>query len=188
MKILRKRLAAILVAFALVLSHGCKKDAEPLESQDADESAQTQPVSGSENQIVADDTSISDLISTWDAGKKDEATNQFLTIEWQDATVLKQIRGLSMSEEALTSLPDADRQSIVEETMNLLGSMRKLFFHVASEAEGLAGSGEKAKAEKYLNAIRQYGISLSGPDHLQIVQMHGKAAAGYADKKLSELK
>ena len=59
---------------------------------------------------------------------------------------------------------------------------------VASEAEGLAGSGEKAKAEKYLNAIRRYGISLSGPDHLQIVQMHGKAAAGYADKKLSELK
>jgi len=188
MKMVRKQFVALLVAFALLLSHGCKKEAEPQESLDATESAQTQPVSGGENQIIADDTSISDLISTWDAGKKDEATEKFLSIDWQDASVLKQIRGFSMSEEDLKSLSDDEVRSIVGETMPLLGSMRKLFFHIASEAEGLASSGDKAKAEEYLNAIRKHGSSLSGSEHLQVVQMYGKAAVGYADKKLSEIK
>ena len=113
---------------------------------------------------------------------------KFLSIKWQDASTLKQIRGLSMSEEALVSLSDNNRQGIVQETMNLLGTMRKLFFHVASEAESLAGSGDTAKAEEYLNTIRKYGISLSGSDHLQVVQRHGKAALVYAEGKLSELK
>jgi len=104
-----------------------------------------------------------------------------------DASVLKQIRGLNMSEHDLISLSENDRNIIVQETLNLLSSMRKLFFHIASEAERLSGSGEITKAQEYLSSIRNYGSSLSGPDHLQVVQLHGKAATGYAEKKLSEL-
>jgi len=182
----------VTVLFFLTSFLGCSKKGEKDDGAQAgnatSEIAQNQAVSEGDNQLAVDDTSISDLVSLWNSGKKDEATEKFLSIDWQDAAIIKQIRGLSMPEEALISLSDNERQSIVQETMNLLGSMRKLFFHVASEAESLACSGDTAKAKEYLNAIRKYGMSLSGPEHLQVVQMHGKAAVGYAEKKLSEIK
>ena len=188
MQIVRKHLVALAVAFALVSSQGCKKEAEPQKSLETTEAVQAEPVSGGDNQSVAGETSISDLVSLWTSGEKDDATETFLSINWQDATTLNQIRGLSISEEGMKSLSDDEIKSIVGDTMPLLGSMRKIFFHIAAEAERLAASGEVNKAQEYLNAIRKYGISLSGPNHLEIVQMHGKAAASYADKKLSEIK
>ena len=157
-------------------------------SQTSAEQAQDQPVDAGNIPVAAEAASINEIVSLWGAGEKDAATAKFISVNWQDASILKQIRGLSMSEEALRSLSDDDRRSVVEETMNLLSSMRKLFFHVAAEAERLAGSGNAVQAEEYLEAIRKYGSSLCDPDHLQVVQLHGKAAVGFAEKKLSELK
>ena len=168
--------------------HGCKKEAEPQESRGATETPQTTPANQSDNQIAADDTSISDLVSLWDSGKKDEATEKFLTIDWQDASTFKQIRGLSMSEDDMKSLSEDEIKSIVGETMPLLGSMRKLFFHIAAEAERLATSENMSKAKEYLTAVKEYGSSLSESNHLYIVQKHGEAAVLYAEGKLSEMK
>ncbi|KPK37275.1 MAG: hypothetical protein AMJ65_14940 [Phycisphaerae bacterium SG8_4] len=187
MKAVCNHITAIIVAFVLVAFPGCKKEEEPQTSPAPTEAAQTQTGNEVDDQIAAEDTSITDLVSLWDAGKKDEAKEKFLSVDWQDASILKQIRGLSMSEEALISVSNEDRDGIVEETLSLLSSMRKLFSDLASQAERLAATGDTAKAKEYLDAIRRYGISLSGPDHLQVVQMHGKAAVGYAQKKLSEL-
>lgn len=188
MQIVRKHCVVLVVAFALVLSHGCKKEAEPQESLGTTEVGQVEPVSGGDNQTVAGKTSISDLVSLWDSGKKDEATGTFLSINWQDATTFNQIRGLSMSEEDMKSLSDDEIKSIVGETMPLLGSMRKLFFHIAAEAERLAASGEVSKAQEYMTAIKEYGNSLSNSNHLSIVQKHGEAAVLYAEGKLFEIK
>jgi hypothetical protein len=190
-------LKVLFAAFFLMSFLGCsKKEGESQEgdaveaassSQTSTEMAQDQPDNGGNAQIAAKDISLSDAVALWDAGQKDAATAKFLSIDWQDASVLEQIPGLSMSEEDLLPLSEDDRNRIVQETLNLLDSMRKLFFHLASDAERLAGSGNTAKAEEYLGAIRQYGNSLSGPDHLHVVQMHAKAATAYAEKKLSEL-
>jgi len=187
MKMVRKRFVALLVAFALLLSHGCKKEDDSQASIDSSESAQTPPA----NQTVETETSINDLVLLWDTGKKGEATEKFLSTDWQDAAVFKQTRGFSMSEADLKSLSENEIKGIVGETTPLLGSMRKLFFHVASEAKVLASSGNQAKAEEYLNTIREYGKSLTGltgSDYLHMVQMHGKAAVAYAETKLSEIK
>jgi hypothetical protein len=182
-----------LIAAVLV---GCGKKADEDEgssvetdsiSQISAAGTQEQQADGGDSQVAAEEVSISDAAAQWDSGEKDAAIAKFLSIDWQDGSVLVQIRGLSMSESDLISLSENDRISVVQETMDLLSSMRKLFFHIASEAERLAGSGDRTKAEEYLSAIRNYGSSLSGPDHLQVVQLHGKAATGYAEKKLSEL-
>jgi hypothetical protein len=188
MQMTRKQLAVFTVAFALLLSHGCKKEAEPQESLEITEAGQAEPGSGGDNQSVAGETSISDLVSLWTSGEKDEATETFLSINWQDATTLNQIRGLSISEEDMKSLSEDEIKSIVGETMPLLGSMRKLFFHIAAEAERLAASGELTKAKEYLIAVKEYGNSLSESNHLQIVQTHGTAAKAYAAGKLSQIK
>ncbi|MDT8302486.1 MAG: hypothetical protein RQ760_13460 [Sedimentisphaerales bacterium] len=186
----------ILLSLAVAVLIGCGKKADEDEggSGDADsisqisaEGAQEQQADGGDAQAAAEDISISYVAAKWDSGEKDAAIAKFLSIDWQDGSVLVQIPGLSMSESDLISLSENDRNSVVQETMDLLSSMRKLFFHIASEAERLAGSGDKPKAEEYLGAIRNYGSSLAGQDHLQVVQMHGKAATAYAEKKLSEL-
>ncbi|MCP4611067.1 MAG: hypothetical protein GY845_20350 [Planctomycetes bacterium] len=193
MKNVREILLLSLVAAVLV---GCGKKADEDDggsveadsiSQISAEGAQEQQANVGNTQVAATDISISDVAAQWDNGEKDAAVAKFLSIDWQDGAVLEQIRGLCMSEGDLISLSENDRNSIVKETMDLLSSMRKLFFHIASEAEHLAGSGEITKAQEYLSAIRNYGSSLAGPDHLQVVQLHGKAATGYAEKKLSEL-
>jgi hypothetical protein len=197
MKAKFKLLSVLIVAFSVMSFLGCSKKEDVSQeghaveadssSQISAEAAPDQPANGGNTQIAVKGISLSDVVALWDTGQKDAAIAKFLSINWQDASVLKQIRGLNMSEHDLISLSENDRNRIVQETVNLLSSMRKLFFHVASEAERLAGSGNRTKAEEYLGAIRKYGNSLSGPDHLHVVQMHGKAATGYAEKKLSDL-
>ena len=183
-----KLVLVLMATITLASIQGCtqKEKSEPGET--GTEPASSLPSSQDGNQMAAQDTSISDLVALWSAQEKDQAVEKFRSIDWQDADILKPIRGLSMSEETLGSLSEDECQSIVQETMDLLDSMRKLFFHIASEAESLASSGDTSTAETYLTAVRTYGTRLSGPEHLEVVQLHGKAAVGYADKKLSELK
>lgn len=188
----------VLILALLVPFPGCSdkddqtQQAPPVEaesgSQISAKEAQDLPVDAGNIDAAAETTSISEIVSLWNAGERDAATAKFLSVNWQDASILKQIRGLSMSEEELRSLSDDEIKGIVEETMTLLSSVRELFFHVASEAERIAGSEDRAKAEEYLSAIRRYGSSLCESDHLKVVQLHGKAAVGFAEKKLSELK
>ena len=190
-------LTVLLAVFFLMSFLGCSKKEDESQggyaveadssSQTSTEMAQDQPDNGGNAQIAPKDISPHDVFALWDAGQKDAATAKFLSIDWQDASVLEHIPGLNMSEEDLLPLSEDERNRIVQETLTRLDSLRKLFFHVASDAERLAGSGNTAKAEEYLEAIRRYGDSLSGPDHLYIVQRHAKAATAYAEKKLSEL-
>jgi hypothetical protein len=183
-----KTLVALVAVIFLMSFGGCKKEEDSQANTDSTDTTQTQPISEGDNQTVADDTSISDLVSLWDSGKKDEATENFLAIDWQDAATFKQIRGLSMSEDDMKSLSEDEIKSIVGETMPLLGSMRKLFFHIAAEAERLATSENMSKAKEYLTAVKEYGSSLSESNHLYIVQKHGEAAVLYAEGKLSDIK
>lgn len=181
----------------LVLLSGCSKkkddsNAEPNNDTELSAQASTENITKSPKETSTTEPStegilIKDVVTLWDNGQKGAAVLQFLYINWQDASVLDQIRGLSMSERDLISLSENDRKNIIQETMTVLSSMRELFFHIASEAELLASLGNKTMAEEHLAAIRNYGNSLSKPDHLHVVQMHGKAATSYAEKKLSEL-
>ena len=190
-------LTVLFAAFFLMSFPGCsKKEDESQEgyaveadssSPTSTEIAQDQPDNGSNAQNAVKDLSLHDAVALWDAGQKDAAAAKFVSIDWQDASVFEPIPGLNMSEEDLLTISEDDRNRIVQETLTRLDSLRKLFFHVASVAEGLAGSGNTAKAEEYLDAIRQYGNSLSGPDHLHVVQRHAKAAIIFAEKKLSDL-
>jgi len=193
-----KLLAALVAAFLLMAFCGCSEKGDESEENPAPD-AKSSPQASSEEMptqledngkapVAAANTSLSDVVTSWDTGRKDEATRLFLSIDWRDASVFREIAGLTMSEEQLVALAENERKRIAEETMTLLGSMRKLFFHVASEAERLAGSGNATEAEEYLEAVRRYGDTLSGADHLEMVKMHGKAATAYAEKKLSELK
>ena len=190
-------LTVLTAAFLLVLFPGCSKkqdksqEGEPAEvdssSQISHETDQNQPDSGNDEEAAAQDISLTETVALWVAGQKDAAKAKFASIDWRDASILEQVRGLSMSEKDLVALSADERNRVVQETMDLLSSMRKLFFEIAADAERLGASGDTAKAKEYLESIRQYGESLSGADHLEVVKLHGKAAMAYAEKRLSDL-
>jgi hypothetical protein len=184
------------VATILISCLGCsKKEGQAREdaidlnshSQMISKTAQNQQTPEVNAHRTGEDILVRSVIELWDAGKADEATSKFLSINWLDIVVFKEIRGLGISEIKLISLPENERKRIVQETLDLLSSMRKLVMHVTSEAERIAGSGNTARAKAYLNSVRQYGDSLSDPGRLKIVQKHGQAAIAIADEKLSKL-
>jgi len=195
MKNVCKSLAVLIVASALMSFIGCKKKDTPQEGQAEAvssnqaliESVQNEPDQAGNTPISKEDISIGDLAKLWNSGEKVEATAMFLSIDWKDPSSFSPIRGLSMSEEDMMSLSEDEIKSIVGETMPLLASMRRLFFHIAAEAERFAASGEMSKARENLTAVREYGNGLSESNHLHIVQKHGEAAVLYAEGKLSEL-
>lgn len=192
------RLLAILVAvFVLIAVHGCGESEDVSQEQGVPETESSPPASSPETSAetasgntapaAGEDASVAELVALWNAGQADEATSRFLLIDWQKADAFRDSPGLTLSEAEFLALPEDQRQQVLQETMNQLGSVRKLFFHLAAEAERLAEAGNRASAEDSLAAVRRYGQSLSGPDHLEFVQMHGKAATAYADKKSAEL-
>ncbi len=198
MKHVSKWLVVVVTVCLLVALGGCseKEDESPESAvpepnsspQNSSEETPTPPEETGTAPVEASDGSLSEAVALWNAGRKDEATKRFLSLDWQDASTLREMPLLTMSEGQFMALPKNERQRHMQETMNLLGTTRKLFFHIASEAERLAGSGNRTEAEQYLGAVRRYGETLSGGAYLELVRMHGKAAMGYAEKKLSELK
>jgi|GEM_PF-6969032 len=198
MKHVSKLLVVVVTVFLLMALGGCseKEDESPESAvpepnsspQISSEDTPTPPDETGTAPVEAGDASLSEAVALWNAGRKDDATKRFLSLDWQDASTLREMPLLTMSEEQFMALPENERQRHMQETMTLLGPIRKLFFHMASEAERLAGSGNRTEAEQYLGAVRRYGSSLFGGDYIEIVRMHGKAAMGYAEKKLSELK
>ncbi len=192
------RLLGILAAvFLLTAVYGCAEKEDVSQEQGVPEAELGSPASSPETSAetangntmpaATQDASVAKLVALWDAGQTEEASNHFLLIDWQKVDAFRDSPALTLSEAEFLALPEEQRQRVLQETMNQLGSMRKLFFHLAAEAERLAEAGDRTRAEEYLAAVRRYGQSLSGPDRPEFVQMHGKAATAYADKKLSEL-
>jgi len=203
----KRRLLSIMLMVTVLLSiSGCakKEDESQNESDAYSESAgQVSPdVSASAESSTphaegertdADSTSeasvyLKEVLASWNAERKDEAVEQFLSIRWADPSVFRDIQILNLSEKEFTSLPQAEMKRTLEDGMKLTGTLRKLMFHVVSVGEKLAASGDTKTAEVHFEAVRRYGEALSGPDRLEIIRLHGKAAAAYAQKRLSRTK
>ena len=116
-----------------------------------------------------------------------DAVRQFLSMQWSDPSVYRDMPVLMMSEREFRSLPYGEAKRIVGEAMELIGRVRKLMFHVASLGGDLASSGDTERAKQHFEAIRRYGQALSRADRIEVVRDHGKAAVGYAESKLSDV-
>jgi hypothetical protein len=197
MKAKSKLLTVVVAVFILMSFPGCsnKEDESPggqaLESdsgrQVSTETAQDMPDDNSNEQTTDNDTSINAVLTSWKSGQKDATSEQFVSIDWTDTTIFNEMPILQMSEKQSMALSANERNILAQEAIELLNSLRRAMFYVVSQAMEFADSGDIAKAKQYLSAVRQYGVALAGPDHLEVVRNHGKAATEYADRKLSEI-
>jgi hypothetical protein len=186
-------LSLVLIVLCLAFLPGCDKKKNKSRAEPSADTASNTPApleSTDENPQESSNTTsspegvlVKDVLALWEAGQKDEAVTQFVSIQWDDPSVFKEMKVLTMSEQEYLALPRDEMKPVVEEAMNLLGKLRKLMFDVVAEGEKLAASGDANAAKEHFTAVRRYGQALSQPERLEVIQMHGKAAIGYADKK-----
>ena len=191
-------LSGVSVVLCLALLSGCgKKEGESAEESgsNAQSSAQApaqaaddSPQGGSDVTSGTKTVLAKDALASWEAGRKDEAVTQFLSVQWDSPSAFEGMEALTMSEQDFRALSQSEMTQAAKQAMDLTGKLRKLIFYVASDAEKLAASGNTQAAKERLMAVKRHGQALSQPERLEIVQMYGEAAAAYADKKLSAIK
>ena len=193
------RLLSIVVTVpCLALLPGCgKKEEESRVEPSADTESSTPAPTENTNESPQERSNVTsspegvlvkDVLALWEAGRKDEAVTHSLPIQWDDPSVFQEMQYLTMSEQAYRALPRDEMKPVVEEAMNLTKKLRELMFNVVAEGDKLATSGDIEAAKEHFTAVRRYGQALSQPKQLEVIQMHGKAAMEYADKKLSSIK
>jgi len=192
-----RQITQLILIVTLLLSYGCSKQDESPEGQALNsdsngqvstETAQGQPFNKGGEQAGEATSSIYDMLTSWKSGEKDAASEQFVSTDWTDTSIFNEIPLLQMSEKQFVALSAHESTGLLQEAIELMQTLRETMFHVVSKAKGFADSGDTAKAEQYLGAVRQHGVALSGPDHLEVMRGYGKAAIEYADRKLSEIK
>jgi len=129
---------------------------------------------------------LKNVLASWEAGNKDDAVKQFVSITWTDPSVLEDMPILSMSEKQFVALPQDDRTRIQQEALELTRNLRSLVMHVLSIGDDHAASGDTKTAKKHYGAVRDCGHTLSGRERLLIIQRFGKLAAAKASQSASQ--
>ncbi len=163
---------------------GCAKKEAPTGAEADDEmEVQTQtPIEPA--QPGSPGVGLKDVLVMWENGRQQEAARQFVAIRWNDPSALDQMPVLTMSESQFRLLSSDEQTQVVAEAMKLSGQLRKVMFFVAAVGDKLASTGDKQGAKTHYEAVRSYGETLSQPERLEIVRLHGTAAVQYAEKRL----
>ena len=190
------------VAVGLLLLSGCsKKQDQPRAQAQAPTAAPPAPKAASKPPAQTDGPApaapagttsagtkapayFGEVIAAWYAGNKDEAVKKFLEIHWTDPAVYQGIPVLTMTEEEFAKLLPGQREQLTQQAQDLSKLLRDIAKGVVSAGGAVAAVTDPAGAKARLDAVRQFGQLLSGPDHLQIVQLVGKAITQLTPEKL----
>ena len=131
---------------------------------------------------------LGQVLYAWNTGKKGDAVNQFLQLNWQDPAVFQGIPVLSMTEQQFTALPQEQRDRLSQQVQQLSQSFRGMADAVVASTDSFIASNNPAGARARLEALQQFGQALAAPEHLEIIQLVGKSITGLAQDKLSTVK
>jgi len=131
---------------------------------------------------------LGQVLATWNMGKRGEALNQFLQLNWQDPAVLQGIPILAMSEQQFAALSQAQRDPITQQAQQFSQTARDMARAVIASTDTFVASGNTVGAKARFDAVQQFGQALAAPERLQIIQLVGKAITSLAQEKLSGVK
>jgi len=133
-------------------------------------------------------THLGQVLALWYSGKRGEAVNQFLQIDWQDPAAFQGVPVFTMSEQQFASYAQAQRDAVSQQAQQLSQAARDLARAVIATTDTFVASGNTLGAKSRLEAVQQFGQALSAPERLQIIQLVGKAITQLAQEKLSGIK
>ena len=131
---------------------------------------------------------LGQVLVAWNTGKRGEAVNQFLQLNWQDPAVFQGVPVFTMSEQQLAALPQAQRDAVSQQAQQLSQAARDLARAVVATTDTFLASGNVVGARSRLEAVQQFGQALAAPERLQIIQLVGKAIGQLTQEKLAGIK
>ena len=131
---------------------------------------------------------LGQVLFAWNTGKRGDAVNQFLQLNWQDPAVFQGVPVLAMSEQQFAALPQAQRDAVSQQAQQISQTARDLARAVIATTDTFVASGNAVGAKSRLEAVQQFGQALAAPERLQVIQLVGKAISQLAQEKLSGIK
>ena len=193
MRGLRKLLSMFLLVALIFSQLGCDKKDKDVESQTEGSRTPTDVISADETEgILSQDneevTSLDHVLTLWDQGDKDAATEGFLSIRWNDPATLANVPVMNLSEQQFQSLSRGKRDRTMKEYQDLRSKLLiGIVRHVRSAGDSALATGDKQTAKAHYEGILRCGQALSSPDRFELMNLDGKAALSMAQKGLSSL-
>ncbi len=188
-------LAALTIMFASILGCAKKEDASQAESEPSSEIGTPAPVAAEQEtrrkEIASDETEppayLSNVLSSWDAGDKERATEQFNKVNWEHPEVFANVPVLNLSEQDFMTSSQDQQMQFMQDTKEFATKLRKLGLHILSMGDAALASGDKATSKKHFEAVLQCARSIASNDYYELIQLTAKGLIKAAEDKLSTI-
>lgn len=127
------------------------------------------------------------ILTAWQQGDKDAAIQRFVDADWSQRPLFDPASSMSGSEKQFEALSTSEQEAKVKDFMPRLAELRDLGKAVIQAGNDAAEKKDLAKAKKYIMAAQRFGEALNHSDHLNIIQLVGKAVKKVADDALAKL-
>ncbi len=169
--------SAMVLTLTLLASVGCGESNESISGSTAAGPTVASPASEPGNDALAD------VLQRAKAGDIDAAIERLVTNvpdNWIESTALADFR---MSEAAFAQLDRGEKLRLQQQFIDRVGELKSFTRLVIERANEANKSGDRATAERYLEAVNRLGRQLRDSDTVMVFQQTGKALA---EVKLTE--
>ena len=192
MSIRRKIVHLTALTIMLASLTGCvkKKDTTRAKSEPSPETVTPVAVTAKE-ETASEETetpvNLSDVLSSWDSGDKERATEQFNKVSWDHPEVFANVPVLNISEQDFMALSQDQQIQFMKDTTEFATKLRKLGLHVLSQGDSALASGDKATSKKHFVAVLQCGRTIASNDYYELIQLTAKGLISAAEDRLSKI-
>ena len=130
---------------------------------------------------------LQDVLSSWDAGDEERATEQFIKVNWDNPDVFTNVRILNISQQDFMASTQEQQMQFMQDIKSFAINLGNLGLHVLSVGDTALASGDKATSRKYYESVLQCGQSLVSNDYYEWVQVTGKGFIKVSEDKLAQL-
>jgi hypothetical protein len=166
--------ALLILALFLLVLPACQKRSEPAAG----------PAAAS---LAGSNGVAQGVLSAWEQGDPAKAVQLFVNTDWGARPLFAPGSPLAMRESDLKSLTPVELRVKGEEWNAQAGTLKQIARAVAEAGREAAAKQDSALARKHFTALKQYGLALSSPDSLAILQLVGKSVVKLADAELTRL-
>jgi hypothetical protein len=188
-------LTALTIMLASVIGCAKKEDTSRAESEPSEETGTPASVTAKQEtgrkEMVSEETetpvNLSDVLSSWDAGDKEKATEQFNNVSWDHPEVFANVPVLNISEQDFMTSSQDQRMQFMKDTKEFDTKLRKLGLHVLSLGDAALASGDKATSKKHFGAVLQCALTIASKDYYELIQLTAKGLIKAAEDRLSKV-
>lgn len=127
-------------------------------------------------------------MALWNAGKKDAATEKFMSVDWKSGNLFSSGSILNYSEKQFAEAPQAEKEKLDKQMKDDLQTLKAVCSRVNNLGREAMEKGDKARAEQYFQQLLNCGEALDQPERTQLTQLVGQGLKRISSKELSALK